>query len=288
MYIVLPSGLTIGGRAQDLIITDWDDSGVAYDSTDVTFPNRPGLYPGRDRLTERTHTFTIRTGRNVRTLAHAQELADQLTAEWAAGAALPPGETFSLLIETRPDRRRRIFGRPRKITALVPDVRAQQGGIELLAEFVQTDPISYTESDEVFSISVLPEQAGGLKTPLVAPLKTVVWGGVGYRFVTNAGDAAARMTVRFIGPCKNPAVIVNGQRVAINKALAFDEQITVDGRTGKVTNQEGANVSQYLTARTRLDALQLSPGQHEVSFTAEDSTQTARAELIFASAFNNI
>lgn len=288
MYIVLPSGLTIGGRAQDLVITEWDNPGIGYESSDLTVPNRPGVYAGRDRKTEITHTFTIRTGRNVRTLAHAQELADQLTAEWARGAALGPGETFSLIVETRPDRRRRIFGRPRKITALSPDVRGMQGGIELLAEFTQTDPVAYTERDEAFSISVLPEQQCGLIAPLVAPLQTAIWGGVGYRFVENTGDAASRMAVRFFGPCSNPSLKVNGQEVTLKRSLAYDETVTVDGRTGAVTNANGSNAARYLTARTRLDALKLDPGTHEVAFTAEDVTNTARAEILFSSAYHTI
>lgn len=288
MYIQLPSGLLIGGRAQDLIITEWDNPGIAYESSDVTIPNRAGLYAGRDTQTEITHTFTLRTGRNVRTLAHAQEVADAFTAEWRAGANLEPGQTFPLIVETRPDRRRRIFGRPRKITALVPDARAQQGGIELLAEFVQTDPVTYSEADEAFNISVLPEQTGGLFAPLIAPLKAATWGGTAYRFVTNSGDAPTAIAVRFYGPCANPRLTVNGQEVAIRKSLAYDEQITVDGRTSAVTNQTGANVSRYLTARTRLDTLRIDPGTHEVSFTAEDSTNTAQAEIIYSPGYHTI
>lgn len=288
MYFEMPSGLRVGGFNSPLIITDYDDSGISYESTDITIPNRAGVYLGRDRQTERTLTFTIRTGGGVRNLTAAQELADLLTSEWVESAYKEPGSLTTLVIETRPDRRRRVMGRCRKITAVNPDVRAMQGSIELLAEFVWSDPVAYAETDTVFGISVLPEQTGGLYAPLVAPLKAATWGGTGYRFVTNEGDTPARMAVRFIGPCSNPKITVDGQEVAIKKTLAYDEVIRVDGRTGIVRNTAGANMSRYLTSRTRLDNLTLTPGRHEVSFTADDQTNTARAELLFASAYRNV
>lgn len=288
MYIQLPSGLVIGGRSQDLLITDWESSGISFETSDVIIPNRPGLYAGRSRLTEITHTFTLNTGPNVRTLAHAQEVVDQLTSEWVAGASLPHGETFPIVVETRADRRRRIYGRPTKITSVDPDVRAKQGSVEILMEYVQTDPTAYEEEDQRFSISVLPKQAGGIKAPLVAPIKSVTWSGVGHRFVENLGDAPAAMSVTFHGPSKNPSLAVIGQVVALNRTLQYDESITIDGRSGSVTNQSGANMSRYLTSRSRLDALKLNPGSWEVSFRAEDDTNTARADIVFASAYRNI
>lgn len=286
MYFEI-EGLRIGGRESGLVITELDDTGIGYEASDIVVPNRAGLYLGRDRQSERTLTFTIRSGKGPRTLRQAQDLADELTRVWTQSAAKAPGELTEMVIETGGDRRRRIFGRCGKITAIVPDARAMQGGIELLAEFRWTDPSAYAEDDTTYSISVTPAPEGGLKTPLVAPLKTVVWGGVGWRFVTNNGDRASAMTVKFYGPCSNPKLGVNGKTVGLNYTLPYDEVITVDGKTGAVTNAAGANASRYLTSRSRLDTLKLDPGTHEVSFTAGDSTQTARAEILYADAFNN-
>lgn len=284
MYIEIDN-IRIGGRNSPLVITDYEAPDHSVESTDITIPNRPGLYAGRDRRLEKTHVFTIRTGGGVRNYAAAQELADQLTAVWAKGTSLKPGETMPMIIETT--RRRRIFGRPRKLTAITPDVRGKQGSVELLMEFIQFDPIVYGENDETFSISVLPVPQGGIKTPLIAPIKTVSWHGSGYRYVTNSGDTNSSMAVKFYGPCANPSLEVNGQEVALKTTLAYDDVVTVDGRTGTVTNRSGANVSRFLTARTRLDALRLEPGTHEVRFRAEDTTFTARAEISYANAYNN-
>ena len=284
MYIEI-EGLRIGGREQPLIITDYDSPDHSVESSDVSITGRAGIYPGRDRRLERSHIFHIRTGGGVKNLAAAQELADELTRVWAKGTSLKPGQTMPLTIETT--RRRRIFGRPRRITTITPDVRAKQGSVELMLEFLQVDPVAYGDVDESFSISVLPVPQGGIKTPLIAPIKTVSWGGSGYRFVTNNGDTASAMAVSFFGPCSNPTLEVNGQEVSIKKNLLYDEVITVDGRKGTVTNQDGANVSRYLTQRTRLDALRLEPGTHEVLYRAEDTTYTARAEIKYADAYLN-
>ena len=284
MYIEI-EGLRIGGREQPLIITDYDSPDHSVESSDVSITGRAGIYPGRDRRLERSHIFHIRTGGGVKNLAAAQELADELTRVWAKGTSLKPGQTMPLTIETT--RRRRIFGRPRRITTITPDVRAKQGSVELMLEFLQVDPVAYGDVDESFSISVLPEPQGGIKTPLIAPIKTVSWGGSGYRFVTNSGDTNSSMAVKFYGPCANPSLEVNGQEVALKTTLAYDDVVTVDGRTGTVTNRSGANVSRFLTARTRLDALRLEPGTHEVRFRAEDTTFTARAEISYANAYNN-
>lgn len=287
MFLEIDS-LRIGGRDNDLIISDFEDTGISYESSNVQIPQRAGLYLGRNNQSERTLTFTINTGPRPRSLAEAQDLADELTSVWAKSASKEPGELTEMVIETRPDRRRRIMGRCGKITALNPDVRAKQGSVQILAEFLWSDPIAYAETDTEYSISVLPESQGGIKSPIIAPIQTVTWSGVGYRFVENTGDTPARMAVRFIGPATNPSIEVDGQEVAIRKTLAYDETITVDGRTGTINDQNGSNMSRFLTARTRLDALTLSPGSHEVSFTAEDVTNTARAELLFASAYRNI
>lgn len=284
MYIEI-EGLRIGGREQPLIITAYDAPDHSVESSDISITNRPGIYAGRDRKVEKTHVFTIRTGGGVRNYNAALELADELTRVWAKGTNLKPGETMPMIIETT--RRRRIFGRPRKLTAITPDVRGKQGSVEFLLEFIQTDPVVYGAEDESFSISVLPEPQGGIKTPLIAPIQTVSWGGTGYRFVSNDGDAPTTMAVRFYGPATKPTLEVNGQEVAINGTIAYDDYYTVDGRTGSVKNRAGANVSRYLTSRTRLDALRLAPGNHEVGFRAEDSTFTARAEILYADAFNN-
>lgn len=286
MYLEIDN-LRIGGRESGLVITEFDDAGISYDTSDVTIPNRAGVYLGRDRQSERTLTFTIRTGNGPRNLRQAQELADELTRVWRDSARKGPGELTEIVLETRPDRRRRALGRCRKITPIVPDVRGMQGSVEILAEFVASDPVFYAEYDETFSISVLPKSQGGLASPLVAPLRSAIWSGTGYRFVENRGNSAAGMAVTFYGPAANPTLQVNGKEVSVKKTLAWDESVTVDGRTGTVTNQDGANYSRYLTARTRLDALKLDPGSHEVAFTAQDSTQTARAEIHFSSAYNN-
>lgn len=285
MYIEF-EGMRIGGRDQPLIITEYDPPDHSVETSDVTIPGRPGTYAGRDRRVERTHVFTIRTGGGVRNLSAAQELADELTAAWSRGSALGPGQTIPLIMETT--RRRRIFGRPRKITAISPDVRAMQGSIEIMAEFVQTDPVAYEEFDTAFSISVLPEPQGGIVTPLVEPIRTATWGGVAYRFVENTGDSASRMAVTFHGPCANPRLTVDGQDVALRGTLNYDQAVTIDGRTSTVLRNDGANVSNMLTSRTRLDSLALSPGSHEIGFSAEDTTMTARASISFASAYNNI
>lgn len=285
MYIEI-DGLRIGGRELPLIITDYSSPDHTVESSDVTITGRAGTFPGRDRREERTHVFTIRTGGGVKNLSAAQELADRLSGVWAKGTSMKPGESMPMIIETT--RRRKIYGRPRRISTVTPDVRAMQGSVELTLEFVQFDPNVYGERDETFSISVLPQPEGGIKTPLIAPIKTVSWGGSGYRFVTNNGDTASAMAVSFFGPCSNPTLEVNGQEVSIKKKLQYDEVITVDGRKGTVTNQAGANVSRYLTQRTRLDALRLEPGTHEVRYRAEDTTYTARAEIKYADAYLNV
>lgn len=287
MYLEIDN-LRIGGRESGLVITELDDTGIAYETTDVTIPNRPGLYLGKDRQSERTLTFTIRTGNGPRNLRQAQELADELTRVWRDSARKGPGELTEIVLETRPDRRRRVMGRCRKITPIVPDIRGMQGSVEILAEFVASDPVFYDEYDETFDISVLPQQQGGIIAPIVAPIQTSMWSGVGYRYVENAGDSPASMSVKFYGPASNPSLKVNGQEVALRGQLAYDETVTVNGRTGTVSNESGDNVSRLLTARTRLDALKLDPGSHEVSFTAEDVTNTARAEIIFSGAYNNL
>lgn len=285
MYIEI-DGLRVGGNDSPLVIQDYEDSGIVYDSADISIPGRDGLYLGADTVQARTHTITLRANKGSHSLADAQALADKFTRAWRSADRHTPGAVVPMILETT--RRRRIFGRPRKLSTITPDVLAMQGSITILAEFVQSDPVVYSADDTHFPIDILPKAQGGLKGPLTAPLRSTFWTGVSYRFVENLGDQPSRIAVKFYGPCKNPRLAVDGQVVALNATIAYDQWIEVDGRTGSVLRSDGVNVSPSLTSRTRLDHLQITPGQHEISYQTEDQSLTARAEIVFASAYTNI
>lgn len=271
--------VTVGEPDRDLVLTGFDVDAGSVRTGDTEWPMRHGSRPGRDYLDAGSITMTLRTGRHIRTHAHAAAVVSAFMAAWRHDLDLPAGQLTALLIET-PAGARVVHGRCGRISPPVADsVLARQGLLEVIAEFRLLDPLAYGVTASSVALSVIPKSIGGIIAPITTPVTTTMTSGIEYRMLTVTGEGPAPLRVTFHGPAIDPVVTVGDATVGISGRVQYDEDIVVDGRDRTVTLASGEEAGYRLTHTSRLDLLTVQPGRHEVAFTATDRTGTARVTV---------
>lgn len=260
------------GRDRPVGIAQIDRGDRAIQTQDVPVPNGLGIMFGRDSEGAPEWVFRLK----VRGSDEPAVLTALGTLRAAWETVDEPGVTVPLVYELA-GRTRRVVGRPRRFHEVSNPALRSAGLADVTASFQLADPRSFDDVESQVVLTLIPESTGGLISPLVAPLTTVVRGGQRAGIVTNSGDAPAPVTATFYGPVSNPRVFGDGWEIGLTGNLAWDESVTVDALAMTVTRQDGAGVGGRLTRGTRLRAAALRPGQQEISFTGGDATGTARA-----------
>lgn len=271
--------VTVGEPGFDLVISDFvlDLGGVR--TGDVEWPLRHGSRPGVDFLEAGTATMTLRSGPGIRTRADSDRVTRRFMQAWRRDLAAPAGAATRLLVETG-DTARILYGRAGRISPPMPDsVLRRQGVVEIIAEFRILDPLVYNAAEVRVPLSVVPRSLGGVIAPVTTPVTTTMTSGVEYRVLSVGGDAPSPLRVTFHGPAIDPKIVVGGVEVGLSGAVAYDEDITIDGRTRTVTLADGSPAAARLTRASRLDRLAVDPGEHEIAFSAVDRTGTARVTV---------
>ncbi len=273
--------VTVGEPDRDLVLTGFDVDAGSVRTGDAEWPMRHGSRPGRDYLDAGSITMTLRTGRRIRTHAHAAEVVSGFMAAWRRDLDLPAGQLTALLIET-PAGARVVHGRCGRISPPVADsVLARQGLLEVIAEFRLLDPLAYGVTASSVALSVIPKSIGGIIAPITTPVTTTMTSGIEYRMLTVTGEGPAPLRVIFHGPARDPSVMVGGTEIGVVGEITYDETVVVDGRTRSVHLDDAAQTpaGHRLSRASRLDLLRVPPGTHEVAFTATDRTGTARVTV---------
>ena len=209
--------------------------------------------------------------------------AGRLRAAWQGKQ--DPGE-LSVLTYALPGRVRRAYGRPRRFSAPNLHSALHENRYPVLATFQMEDPWFYDDTERSTTLRIIPtSEVGGFIFPLLIPWSTTRSGAPMSRIADVRGDAPAPYSVTFRGPVRDPWVDVAGQRLRLTGALAWDQTVTLDGRTRTVTRQDGASVVGMLHPTARLSGMALDPGSHDVTFGGVDPTGTATATLAWRDAY---
>jgi len=132
------------------------------------------------------------------------------------------------------------------------------------------DPYWTRESSERFTVSTVGSDAGLLSGSL-AELNLTAGEAFGERVVTNAGDASAFVTWTLTGPGDHfVATSPDGEVLAWDGTLAEGDVLTIDNRTGEVTDDTGANRYDELAPAPRFWAIE--PGQSTVSVALDNAS----------------
>lgn len=281
-------GVTVGETSQDMFLTDVDLALGDMRTGDTEWPLRHGSRPGADYLESGTLTFTVCASPGSTTDGAASAAVSGFTRAWRLGLREGPGRLAPLSVAVG-GRRRVLYGRPGRLAPPQPgSAHMRQGAGMVTAEFRILDPLVYAADSTDVSVSVVPKSLGGIVTPIVTPVTTVLTSDTSYRFIPVDGDADAPFSVTFHGPCTDPSVVVNGTEVGLVGDIAYDEDVTVNGRARTVELADGSPAAARMSRGTRIDRMTLPPGEHEISFTASDRTGTARATVSVTPAFYHL
>ncbi len=286
--LVSYGGVTVGETSQGMFLTEVELDLGDLRTGDVEWPLRHGSRPGVDYLESGTLTLTLCSSPGARDDAAANAAVSEFARAWRLGLREGSGRLAPLSVSVG-DRSRVLYGRPGRIAPPAPGSNAMGQGVAMLtAEFRILDPFVYAAESEDVTVSVVPKTLGGIIAPLVTPVTTTLTSDTSYRFVTVGGDADATFAVTFHGPATDPKVVVNGVEVGVAGSIAYDEDVTVDGRARTVELANGQPVASRLSRGTRIDRMTLPPGEHEIAFTATDRTGTATATVSVTPAFYHL
>ena len=281
-------GVTVGETSNDLFLTEVELDLGDLRTGDVEWPLRHGSRPGVDYLESGSLTLTLCTSPQYRDEASASGAVSRFLGAWRRGLREGPGRLAPLHVSVA-DRERVVWGRPGRVAPPAPgSTHMQQGAAIITAEFRVLDPNVYAADSSSVSISVVPKSLGGIVTPIITPVTTALTSDTSYRFISVDGDADAPFSVTFHGPCTDPKVVVDGVEVGIVGKVEYDEDVTVDGRARTVELADGSPAAARMSRGTRIDRMKLTPGEHEISFTATDRTGTATATVSVTPAFYHL
>lgn len=278
MFISI-GGVTVGDRDSDLMLSSFEPNFGDVRTGDAEWPLRHGARPGADYLEVGSIALTLRTPYGARSRAEADAAVSSFVGAWRSSLSAPPGVLTPMLVGDD-GWSRVVYGRAGRLAPPTPGTYlARKGFAEVIAEFRLLDPLVYDPVSVVASISVMPESLGGIIAPITTPVTTTITSDTSYRMLTVGGEGPAPLSVTFHGPSTDPTLLVGGVEVGVTGTLAYDEDVTVDGRTRTVTFADGSDASTRLSRRSRIDRLSVQPGTHEIGFTATDRTGTARATV---------
>ncbi len=271
-------GLTLGHVADGVAISEFDRVGAVIAARQQV-PFSDVTYAGADWLGSELWTFTLIVKQEG--LPAAVAASNALESVWRDPANRAPGVLVALDYDPDHGERgwRRVYGRCGRFAGVTPDVLAAVGAGRILAEFEVLDPRKYSTLLRSQTVGLVAESTGGIIFGLVFPMTTTISGGARSRFVEVGGDAPTPLAVTFHGPLVDPEIEIGGQVVGIEGAVAADLPITVDARTQTVTRGDGVAVPGRVTRRSRLDALEVAPGVHEVVFSGVAPTGTGYVEI---------
>jgi hypothetical protein len=279
-------GVSFGGGSGGLNVTGFEPGAKEIRGGDLPRPGRDGTTPGRDFLGSATWAFDISTNRA--SLTEARATAAALQREWEAPAVrLTPGVLVPLSYELD-GTWRRAYGRPGAFVGIKGDVLARLGVGKIVCDFKVHDSTFYDDAEQAVVLTIVPASTGGLMAPLVAPLSTVRSSAPRAGRVTNTGDAATPLKVRFKGPVTDPWVrSPSGWEVGLIGTLAYDQTVIVDPLAGTVL-RGSTPANGMLTRKTRLSGTLLQPGVTDLTFGGTDLTGTATATLYWRNGYSSI
>lgn len=271
--------LSFGTYHQDVFVKSVESTIGEVRVGDAEWPLRHGSRPGADYLDAAKLTFDLCTSPLITNEQAANSALASFMAAWRSGLGAAPGVMVPLHLWVG-GLSLVVYGRPGRVSPPAPgDRMMRQGAAHFIAEFRVLDPMVYDAAAEAVNISVVPKSLGGIIAPVITPVTTTLTSDTSYRVITVGGEGPAPLRVTFHGPATDPRILVGGVEVGITGTIAYDQDVTVDGRDRTVTLVDGTSYSSRLTRASRLDRLLLDPGQHEIGFTATDRTGTAQATV---------
>lgn len=279
-------GVTFGAGCP-IEVEKFRPNAASWRTQDKPMPRGDGVRPGRDYRGGSTWGFDAFT--NGLRARDALDAIAELGAVWPTEELRAQPRAMTELRYALDGRTRRIYGRPREFDYPL-DTRYSQGMIPVTMNFAVMDPLFYDDAENVIEVDLIPETAGGLRSPVRSPVRSVWTGLPADKRAVVGGDKPTWATVEFQGTCLNPWLKVGDLwRVQAMTDLVSDgpdDVITLDSRpSSRSTTRRGFAVP--VSRTTRVAEMLLPPGRHVVTFGADGGT-LAKARLRWRNAYPTI
>lgn len=266
----------------------FDPSGAEWRVQDQSVAQGSGTVFGRDYLEPASWTWALGVDRTSEATALAEMAL--LTRAWRVSARLGPGEVVPLRYRLA-GRTRRVYGRPRRLAPTL-DNRFMSGYAAYLADFKRADDLHYDDVEKSATTTAQVSSAGGIKSPLKAPLRSI-------RQITSergggievGGDADTWAVVTIKGPISTAVVECPGRwRVELNKTLLADDVVVIDPRpwARTVLLNGGGGIAGFLGRGTRLADMTLAPGPAVFTFGGVATASGAQATVSWRDASHSL
>ena len=250
-------------------------------ANDTARPRADGRGFGIDYTNGTTVTFDDLVIRGTNKL-HTRELAEQARGLWRSPEARSEAGKTAELRMSYEGRTRSVFGRPRRWAANYSDASIN-GIITAVADFACADDLFYGP-EESETMTTAASGGSGWVTPFIFPL-TSTRASDHSQFVRITGGAATWPVTTIRGPISNPQVRIGDRLHDLRLTLAYDESVVIDTRPWvRSVTRNGVSAAGALRG-TRLGAMSLNPGQHEVTISGVDDTGTASVTLAWRPAY---
>lgn len=257
-------------------------------SQDSPLPAADGIRFGKDQRGASIWGFSCYTNAEDEVEAWAQYAAFKKA--WNARDVRQTSQKAMALRYCLAGQVRRVYGRPRRITPVVNNL-SMSGRIPIEADFTVSFPYFFddVEQNVTFEIGVPLELDAGITVPFIPPFVSSAGSTIQAREVVIEGDEPTPLVIKIIGPVDNAIVRVDGYfTAAVDGAVQVGNPVTFDARpwNRSATTEAGGSVA--VSPRvTQLSKMWLPPGRHEIIFTGDDITSTARVSVSWRNAHSS-
>jgi hypothetical protein len=292
----------LGEKQYDLdgLIFGLDSDGVEVDSEgfqpgaadivtqDSNLPGADGVRFGKDYKGSSTWGFSCFT--NGRDEEHGWELYSAFAKAWDARAVRLTSQQAMPLRYRLAGKSRRVYGRPRRLTPVVNNL-SLSGRIGLEADFTVAYPYFFDDVEEntTFGIGAPLELDAGIPVPFIPPFVSSAGSAPRSGEVWIKGDVPTPLVIKVIGPVGNPLVRVDGVFAAqVDGFVEAGNPVTFDARPWVRSATTAAGGSVPVSPRvTQLSKMWLPPGRHQIIFTGDDITSTAKVSVSWRNAHSS-
>lgn len=266
----------------------WSPGEAPVTSQDIKHPTRDGVRFGKDLRGSATWAFKLFT--NQATEAAGWDALGDVAEVWNDPEIRGESGRVAPLRYRLAGRDCILYGRPRRWSP-APNNLSLGGRIDIVADFATVDDLVYEDQLQSVPIDIAPsvDRTAGLIVPFIAPFNSTARSSVRSSSIVIGGRRPTPITLRFEGPVSGARVSVGGWTAALVDPVAANDPVTLDGRpwVTSATKQSGGGVR--LSARvTRLSKMWLPPGRHDITFTGDDPTNTAKVTVSWRNALASL
>lgn len=272
------------GPGREIFVLDFDTNGPGLRTQDGENPVGESRMFGRDYLTP--GTFALEVATNGSTAADALDaLARLQSVVRNQDVRLQPGETV-ILRYSLAGRTRRVYGRARIFKRKSGPVN--DGVVEAVGTFDPADCLFYDDTERAVQVRMVPDPTGGFTLPTTVPLIMGKIADVQGTIADVGGTEPTPFRAVITGPVNKPGVAGNGWEVKLTGNVVEGDTVTIDTRTGEVTDAAGNSRAGELTRYSWLEDARLQPGPDHVIFSGQDPTGTSTATIYWHPAYGEI